>query len=78
MPGRKDPLLCKLPPQNIKAEETLIAAILIDNSTLDDMTFGFQNSDLIILAARPSMGKTAFALTLIKQIERTFAEKSDS
>jgi replicative DNA helicase len=37
MPGRKDPLLCKLPPQNIEAEEALIAAILIDNSTLDDI-----------------------------------------
>ena len=24
------------------------------------MTFGWQNSDLIIIAARPAMGKTAF------------------
>jgi replicative DNA helicase len=37
MPDRKDPLLCKLPPQNIEAEEALIASILIDNSTLDDI-----------------------------------------
>jgi replicative DNA helicase len=37
MPERKDPLLCKLPPQNIEAEEALIAAILIDNRTLDDI-----------------------------------------
>src|SRR5690606_27836260 len=29
---------------------------------LDEMTGGWQNSDLIIIAARPSMGKTAFAL----------------
>ncbi|MCA9729415.1 MAG: replicative DNA helicase [Candidatus Eisenbacteria bacterium] len=31
---------------------------------LDKMTAGFQKSDLIIVAGRPSMGKTAFALNL--------------
>ena len=31
---------------------------------LDDKTSGLQKSDLIILAARPAMGKTAFALTV--------------
>ena len=31
---------------------------------LDKMTNGFQRGDLIILAARPAMGKTAFALNL--------------
>jgi len=33
---------------------------------LDDMLGGFQKSDLIIIAARPSMGKTAFALTVAR------------
>lgn len=33
---------------------------------LDDMTGGWQRSDLIVLAARPSMGKTAFALSLAR------------
>jgi replicative DNA helicase len=33
---------------------------------LDDMLGGFQKSDLIILAARPSMGKTALALSLAR------------
>jgi len=33
---------------------------------LDSLTSGFQNSDLIILAARPSMGKTAFALNIAR------------
>ena len=31
---------------------------------LDELTAGFQNSDLIIVAARPSMGKTAFCLNI--------------
>ena len=31
---------------------------------LNRMTNGFQKSDLIIIAARPAMGKTAFALNI--------------
>jgi replicative DNA helicase len=31
---------------------------------LDNLTSGFQKSDLVIIAARPSMGKTAFALNI--------------
>jgi replicative DNA helicase len=33
---------------------------------LDEMTSGLQPSDMIILAARPAMGKTSFALTLAR------------
>ena len=39
-----------------------------DYYDLDAMTAGFQRSDLIILAARPSMGKTAFALNIGQNI----------
>ena len=35
---------------------------------LDQMTAGFQNSDLIIIAARPSVGKTAFALNIAQEV----------
>ena len=35
---------------------------------LDKMTSGWQNSDLVILAARPAMGKTAFALSMARNI----------
>src|SRR5215203_1224730 len=34
--------------------------------SLDKVTYGWQNTDLIILAARPSVGKTAFALNLAR------------
>ena len=35
---------------------------------LDKITSGWQNSDLIIIAARPSMGKTAFVLSMAKNM----------
>ena len=35
---------------------------------LDNITAGFQPSDLIILAARPSMGKTSFALDIARYV----------
>jgi replicative DNA helicase len=35
---------------------------------LDNITAGLQNSELIILAARPSVGKTAFALNVVRHI----------
>lgn len=35
-------------------------------ASLDRVTYGWQNTDLIILAARPSVGKTAFALNLAR------------
>ena len=35
---------------------------------LDDLTSGWQNSDLVIIAGRPAMGKTAFALSMAKNI----------
>ena len=35
---------------------------------LDKVTHGFQPSDLIILAARPSVGKTSFALNIVEHV----------
>jgi replicative DNA helicase len=42
-----------------------IAAGFVD---LDQLTAGFQNSELIIVAARPSVGKTAFALNVVRHV----------
>ncbi len=41
---------------------------------LDMMTSGFQKSDLIIVAGRPSMGKTAFVLSVARNVA-TYAQK---
>ena len=35
---------------------------------IDSVTFGWQKSDLIIIAARPSVGKTAFVLTMARNM----------
>lgn len=37
-------------------------------SGIDALTYGWQNSDLIIIAARPAMGKTAFVLSMALNI----------
>ena len=39
---------------------------------LDKMTSGWQESDLIIIAARPAMGKTAFVLSMAKNMSVNF------
>ncbi|MBR1881117.1 MAG: replicative DNA helicase, partial [Prevotella sp.] len=39
---------------------------------LDDLTAGWQPSDLIIIAARPAMGKTSFALSMAKNIAANY------
>lgn len=41
-----------------------VTGVTTGYSRLDQMTAGLQPSDLIIVAARPSMGKTAFALNM--------------
>lgn len=35
---------------------------------LDEITAGLQNSEMIIIAARPSVGKTAFSLNMVRNI----------
>ena len=49
-----------------QGHRSLITGVETGFTRLDRMTSGFQKSDLIILAARPSMGKTAFALNLAR------------
>jgi replicative DNA helicase len=46
----------------------LITGIPTGFERLDEMTSGLQNSDMIVLAARPSMGKTALALNVAQHV----------
>lgn len=49
---------------DIKSHSKGITGIPSGYKKLDSMSSGFQRGDLIILAARPSMGKTALALSI--------------
>ena len=49
---------------DIKSHTKGITGIPSGFQHLDQMTSGFQNSDFIVLAARPSMGKTALSMSI--------------
>ena len=48
-----------------------VAGIPVNFYDLDAMTQGFQRSDLIIVAGRPSMGKTSMVLNLAKNVAQS-------
>ncbi len=50
--------------EDLFAKKELITGVPTGFAGLDTMTAGFQPSDLIIIAGRPSMGKTALALNM--------------
>lgn len=60
--------------ESVKEANTVIAKLLMKKGELtgvtsgfkdlDAMTFGFQRQEMIVIAARPSMGKTSFALNI--------------
>ncbi|MBQ9607519.1 MAG: replicative DNA helicase [Lachnospiraceae bacterium] len=50
--------------QDVAKAESKITGIPSGFEDLDDKTAGFQKSDLILIAARPSMGKTALVLNI--------------
>ena len=51
-------------------QETTLPGIPCGYYDIDAMTSGFSRSDLIIIAGRPSMGKTAFALCVASNIAK--------
>ena len=52
--------------ERIHAKTDTVLGVDTGFANLNDLTSGFQKGDLIILAARPSVGKTALALTLAR------------
>ncbi len=67
--------LVKLSIEGIKAKNNNgdgITGVPTGLIELDRFTGGWQNSDLVIIAARPGMGKTAFVLTAARNAAVTF------
>ncbi|MBQ6669745.1 MAG: replicative DNA helicase, partial [Deltaproteobacteria bacterium] len=58
------PVLMKIDVLSVRQES--VTGVPTGFKDLDRLTAGFQPSDLIIIAGRPSMGKTAFALNIVE------------
>ncbi|MFQ5430380.1 MAG: replicative DNA helicase [Phycisphaerae bacterium] len=54
--------------EQLSSEEDLLTGIPTGFTELDAMTGGLQPGDLIVIAARPSMGKTALGLSMLEHI----------
>jgi len=53
---------------NLYKEGREVTGLATHFDELDRMTSGLQNSELVIIAARPSMGKTAFAMNVAEHV----------
>jgi len=53
--------------ERLYEKKELITGVPTGFEKLDEMTSGMQKSDLVIIAGRPSMGKTAFALNIAQR-----------
>lgn len=56
--------------EDLYDNKSLITGVASGYKDLDEKTTGFQKSDLIIIAGRPSMGKTAFAFNIIQNFTK--------
>jgi replicative DNA helicase len=61
--------------EQLQGRESALTGVPTGFNDLDEYTAGLQKSDLVILAARPSMGKTAFALNIVQHAAITHASK---
>jgi replicative DNA helicase len=54
--------------EKLHARKELVTGVPTGFTELDEITSGFQPSDLIIVAARPSMGKTSLVLNIAQHV----------
>ncbi len=54
--------------ETLRNKEDSLSGVPSGFTSLDRVTSGWQKSDLVIVAARPGMGKTAFALTMARNV----------
>jgi len=54
--------------ERLYERKELVTGVPTGFGKIDEITSGLQNSDLIIIAGRPSMGKTAFALNIAEHV----------
>ncbi len=54
--------------ERLYERKELVTGVPTGFGKIDEITSGLQNSDLIIVAGRPSMGKTAFALNIAEHV----------
>lgn len=54
--------------QRFHTDNQTITGVATGFIDLDDITAGFQRGDLIIIAGRPSMGKTALAMNIVEEV----------
>ena len=64
--------------ENLAHKQEAITGVPTGYIDLDEMTAGFQPGDLIIIAARPSMGKTTLALNIASHASAEAKEKVPS
>ncbi len=58
--------------EGLKVKEDGLTGVPTGFIDLDKLTSGWQSSDLIIIAARPGMGKTSFVLSITKNAAKDF------
>jgi len=61
--------------QDLSDNKVSLTGMSTGFTDLDKLSHGFQSSDLIIIAARPSMGKTVFGMNIAEYVANTYQDK---